>query len=69
LRILDALDRVAADRGATPAQVALAWLIGRPGLTAPIVSATSIEQLAELVAATRLVLDADAVQALDDASA
>lgn len=69
LRILDALDRVAADRGATPAQVALAWLIGRPGLTAPIASATSIEQLGELVAAMRLALDADAVRALDDASA
>jgi aryl-alcohol dehydrogenase-like predicted oxidoreductase len=69
LRILDALDRVAAARGATPAQVALAWLIGRPGLTAPIASATSVEQLAELVAATRLALDADDVRALDDASA
>jgi len=69
LRILDALDRVAADRGATPAQVALAWLIGRPGLTAPIASATSVEQLAELVAATRLVLHADDVRALDAASA
>jgi aryl-alcohol dehydrogenase-like predicted oxidoreductase len=69
LRILDALDRVAAARGATPAQVALAWLIGRPGLTAPIASATSVEQLAELAAATRLVLDTRDVQALDAASA
>src|SRR6476646_8797390 len=44
LRILAALDRVAADKHATPAAVALAWLIDRPGLTAPIASATSFEQ-------------------------
>ena len=69
LRILAALDRVAADKHATPAAVALAWLIDRPGLTAPIASATSFEQLGELIAATRLRLDADAVRALDQASA
>jgi aryl-alcohol dehydrogenase-like predicted oxidoreductase len=69
LRILAALDRVAADRHATPAAVALAWLIDRPGLTAPIASATTVEQLGELIAATRLRLDADAVRALDQASA
>jgi len=69
LRILAALDRVAADKHATPAAVALAWLIDRPGLTAPIASATSVEQLGELIAATRLRLDADAVRALDQASA
>ena len=69
LRILAALDRVAVDKHATPAAVALAWLIDRPGLTAPIASATSFEQLGELIAATRLRLDADAVRALDQASA
>jgi len=69
LRILAALDRVAADKHATPAAVALAWLVDRPGLTAPIASATSVEQLGELIAATRLRLDADAVSALDQASA
>ena len=69
LRILAALDRVAADKHATPAAVALAWLIDRPGLTAPIASATSFEQLGELIAATRLRLDPDAVRALDQASA
>ena len=69
LRILAALDRVAADKHATPAAVALAWLIDRPGLTAPIASATSFEQLGELIGATRLRLDADAVRALDQASA
>ena len=69
LRILAALDRVAVDKHATPAAVALAWLIDRPGLTAPIASATSVEQLGGLIAATRLRLDADAVRALDKASA
>jgi aryl-alcohol dehydrogenase-like predicted oxidoreductase len=69
LRILAALDAVAGDHGATPAQVALAWLIARPGLTAPIASATSIEQVDDLAAATRLRLDADAIQRLDEASA
>ena len=69
LRILAALDRVAADKHVTPAAVALAWLVDRPGLTAPIASATSVEQLGELIAATRLRLDADAVRALDQASA
>jgi len=69
LRILAALDRVAADKHATPAAAALAWLVDRPGLTAPIASATSVEQLGELIAATRLRLDADAVRALDQASA
>jgi len=69
LRILAALDRVAADKHATPAAVALAWLIDRPGLTAPIASATTVEQLGELIAATRLRLDPDAVRALDQASA
>jgi aryl-alcohol dehydrogenase-like predicted oxidoreductase len=69
LRILDALDGVAKRVGATPAQVALAWLIAQPGVTAPIASATSIAQLDELIAATRLGLDADAMQLLERASA
>ena len=69
LRILDALDRVAARLDAKPAQVALAWLMARPGVTAAIASATSLAQLDELVAATRLVLDDEATRALDAASA
>lgn len=68
LRALAAVDAVAARLGATPAQVALAWLMARPGITAPIASATTPDQLAELVAATRLTLDADAVAALTAAS-
>ena len=45
------------------------WLMNRPGVTAPIASATSVTQLDELLAATRLVLDGSAVAALDAASA
>ena len=67
--ILAALDEVAMARDATPAQVALAWLIARPSITAPIASATSSKQLADLVAATQLRLSADEVTMLDQASA
>lgn len=69
LRILAALDRTAARREATPAQVALAWLIARPGVTAAIASATSLAQFRDLVASTRLELDAADTRELDDASA
>ena len=69
LRVLAALDAVAAAHQAAPAQVALAWLIARPGLTAPIVSATSVEQLHELLGATRLQLTHDEIAQLDLASA
>jgi aryl-alcohol dehydrogenase-like predicted oxidoreductase len=69
LRIVAALDDVAGRVGATPAQVALAWLIAQPAVTAPIASATSLEQLAELVAAPNVALDAEAMQTLDAASA
>ena len=66
--ILAALDQAAARHGATPAQVALAWLIARPGVTAPIASATSVAQLSELMQATRLTLDDEAIERLDIAS-
>ncbi|WP_424681044.1 aldo/keto reductase [Frateuria sp. YIM B11624] len=69
LGILDTLDRVAVGHHATPAQVALAWLIARPGLTAPIASATSIEQLEELLGAVKLALAPDEIALLDRASA
>jgi aryl-alcohol dehydrogenase-like predicted oxidoreductase len=68
MRILDALERIAAQLEAKPAQVALAWLMARPGVTAAIASATSLAQLDELVAATRLVLGDEAMRALDVAS-
>jgi aryl-alcohol dehydrogenase-like predicted oxidoreductase len=69
LRILAALDAVAARTKATQASVALAWLMARPSITAPIASATSIAQLDELIAATQLSLDKDAIAQLDAASA
>ncbi len=68
-RILGALDAVAARLHAKPVHVALAWLMQRPAITAPIASATNLEQLDDLIKATRLELDADARQALDAASA
>lgn len=67
--ILDALDDVSASLGATPTQVALAWLMAKPAVTAPIASATTLEQLADLSAATNLDLSAEQVRHLDDASA
>ena len=69
LRVLAALDAVALRCNATPAQVALAWQIARPSITAPIASATSLEQLAGLVAAAHLQLDADALRQIDLVSA
>jgi aryl-alcohol dehydrogenase-like predicted oxidoreductase len=68
LRILDALDQVAKAHGVKPASVALAWLIARPSITAPIASATKLEQLDDLFAATRLTLAADEIRLLDEAS-
>ncbi|AXE93938.1 aldo/keto reductase [Paraburkholderia terricola] len=69
LRILGALDRVAERHGSTPATVALAWLIARPSVTAPIASATSVEQLNSLAAAVHLVLTGADIRELDEASA
>jgi aryl-alcohol dehydrogenase-like predicted oxidoreductase len=69
LRILDALDRVAGRHGSTPATVALAWLIARPSVTAPIASATSVDQLKSLAAAVHLMLTGADIRELDEASA
>jgi aryl-alcohol dehydrogenase-like predicted oxidoreductase len=69
LRILKALDEVAARHGAKPAQIALAWLMAQPLIAAPIASATSLTQLEELMAAPRLKLSAEDLKALDTASA
>jgi aryl-alcohol dehydrogenase-like predicted oxidoreductase len=68
-RVLAALDDAACRHAATAAQIALAWLIARPGVTAPIVSATSIHQLRELAAARTLLLTKSDIAALDGASA
>ena len=69
LRILAALDDVGRRYSASPASVALAWQIARPSITAPIASATSVGQLNELVAATKLHLDQAAIEQLNIASA
>ena len=69
LRILAALDAVAQRYNATPGQVAVAWQMMQPGITAPIASATSVAQLHELVKATQLQLDSDTLAQLDAASA
>ena len=69
MAILDALDAVSARVGATQAQVALAWIMARPGITAPIASATSVEQLNELMTSVDLKLDAEAMERLNAASA
>jgi aryl-alcohol dehydrogenase-like predicted oxidoreductase len=69
LRILGALDEVAATHQAAPAEVALAWLMAREGVTAPIASATSIEQLESLIRSARLTLSANDIALLNEASA
>lgn len=67
MKLLETLRKVSADVGATPAQVSLAWLMTRPGVTAPIVSATSLEQLDDILGATEVSLPAEAIDALDKA--
>ena len=67
--ILGALDEVALNHGAQPAEVALAWVMAKPGITAPIASATTLDQLRSLVRATELTLSPDEVAALDAAGA
>ncbi|WP_158828398.1 aldo/keto reductase [Mucilaginibacter lacusdianchii] len=67
-RILDALDTVAKEYNATQAAVALAWVIAQPSITAPIASATSVEQLNELTKAVHLNLSKEAVDSLTRAS-
>ena len=68
-RILQALDQVAGRLHSTPAKVSLAWLLARPSITAPIASATSLDQLKDLIEATELELDSPAIELLNQASA
>ena len=68
LRILKAIDQVAKTYNSTPTQVSLAWLIANPTITAPIVSATRVEQLNDIIKAVNLKLDQDAIDLLDQAS-
>jgi aryl-alcohol dehydrogenase-like predicted oxidoreductase len=67
--VLEALDEVASEAGATPAQVALAWLAAQPGVTAPIASATSRAQLDELLGVLTLELSGEQVERLTAAGA
>ena len=67
--VLAAMDQVAAETGATLAQIALAWLAAQPGVTAPIASATSAQQLEELLPALTLELDQDQLARLANAGA
>jgi aryl-alcohol dehydrogenase-like predicted oxidoreductase len=67
--VLAALDRAVERTGVTMAQVSLAWILAQPGVTAPIVSATKVEQLEEILGATQVVLDAETLAELDKASA
>ena len=69
LGVLAALDRVAETHGSTPGKVAIAWLMAQPSITAPIASATSVEQVQDLVDATNLKLSEASIEALDLASA
>tara|TARA_R110001592_G_scaffold181555_3_gene424337 strand:+ start:130 stop:1065 length:936 start_codon:yes stop_codon:yes gene_type:complete len=64
-KVLAALDAVAARHGATPAQVALAWLMARPSITAPIASATSVAQLKEILPSALLSLSSEDMATLD----
>ncbi len=68
-RILEAVDKVAKMHNTTPTTISLAWLIARPSITAPIVSATKVEQLNEIIKAVELKLDPDSIQLLNQASA
>ena len=67
--MLAALDEIARATGGTPTQVALAWLMARPSITAPIASATSVEQLEDLIRAVELRLPREAMEQLEQASA
>jgi aryl-alcohol dehydrogenase-like predicted oxidoreductase len=67
--VLEAIDGVAKKTGATVAQIALSWMVHRPGMTAPIASATSVQQLKEILGAVELKLDKECTEALDKASA
>jgi aryl-alcohol dehydrogenase-like predicted oxidoreductase len=69
MSILRALAEVAARHGAVPAQIALAWLMAKPFITAPIVSATSLKQLGEILKAPQIRLSREDIALLDAAGA
>jgi len=67
--MLTAMDAVAAETGASLSQIALAWVAAQPGVTAPIASATSVEQLDEIMGSEDVVLSEDQLAALTAAGA
>jgi len=67
--MLAVMDAIAADRGTNLAAIALAWLKAKPGVTAPIASATSLDQLAQLIEALRFDLSSEEMARLDAAGA
>jgi aryl-alcohol dehydrogenase-like predicted oxidoreductase len=69
LKILAALDQASQRTGAPPARIAIAWVMAQPGITAPIASASNVEQVREIAAATQLKLDDQTLALLDRASA
>ncbi|MGZ3652484.1 MAG: aldo/keto reductase [Bdellovibrionota bacterium] len=68
LKLLGAMDKVAARHKANPTQVAIAWLLSRPTVAAPLASATSLAQLQDIFAGVRLQLSAESLSELDEAS-
>jgi aryl-alcohol dehydrogenase-like predicted oxidoreductase len=68
-RILQEVEEVATGYRSTPSQVALAWILARPGVTGPIASATSVDQLHELLGSLNLEIDQDTIAQLDRVSA
>ena len=68
-RVVEQLDQIAEAHGSTAAQVALAWIMARPGITAPIASATSVEQVRELLGAVNMQLTPEEMAALNTVSA
>ena len=67
--VLAAMDAISARTGATLAQIALAWIMTKPAIAAPIASATSVAQLSELMGALHVTLSAEDIAALDRVSA
>ncbi|WP_457581988.1 aldo/keto reductase [Ensifer canadensis] len=68
MRILGVLDEIAEETGATQAEIALAWVRNRKGITAPIASATNLDQLTSLIRSTQLTLSDEAIRQLNDVS-
>ncbi|HEY8765973.1 MAG TPA: aldo/keto reductase [Dehalococcoidia bacterium] len=64
--VLNAVERLAGERGVKPAQIALAWMLHKPGVTAPIVGASKMYQLDEAIAATDITLSTEEVKRLED---